>query len=231
MFSVGRKNRILVFDVETTGLLPKVDVGAALPTIDKYPHVLQFSFIVYNMLNRNVERRHNYYISVSPEVEISERITEITGITREMCDEKGRSILGAIESFYDCYIMCDTVVAHNYDFDSAVLRAEITRNRAQLSPCCLQLFNTIFDKEHSIESFCTMRYGTNMCAIMKERDNGKSYKKWPTLLELYQYLFQETPANLHNSMVDVIACLRCYLKMRRQIDFPMGEFERLMEGC
>jgi len=228
MFKVGKRNRILVFDVETTGLLPKVDSSGNNPGIETYPHVLQFSFIVYNILNRNIERRHNYYICVSHEVEISEKITELTGITREICDEKGRSILGAIESFYDCYMMCDTVVAHNYAFDSAVLKAEITRNRSQLSPCCLQLFNTIFDKEHSIESFCTMRYGTNMCAILKERENGKSYKKWPTLLELYQHLFDETPANLHNSMVDVIACLRCYLKMRRQIDFSVGEFERLI---
>jgi DNA polymerase-3 subunit alpha len=231
MFNLVKRNRILVFDVETTGLLPKADASGNAAPIDKYPHILQFSFIVYNMLNRSIERRHNYYICVSPDIEISEKITELTGITREMCDEKGRSILGAIESFYDCYMMCDTVIAHNYAFDSAVLKAEITRNRHRLSPCCQQLFNTMFDKEHSIESFCTMRYGTNRCAILKEKANGKSYKKWPTLLELYQYLFEETPENLHNSMVDVIACLRCYLKMRRQIDFSMGEFERLVEGC
>jgi DNA polymerase III epsilon subunit-like protein len=223
-----KRNRILVFDVETTGLLPKPDAsGNAIP-ISKYPYVIQFSFIVFNKITKNIDRKHNYYIKVAPEIEIHERITEITGITREMCDSRGESICNALETFYDCYVLCDTVVAHNYAFDSVVLKTELNRNKEKISPCCQHLFNTMFDSEHSIESFCTMRYGTNICAITKEKENGKSYKKWPTLLELYRHLFESTPLNLHNSMVDVIACLRCYLKMRCRIELTEGEFQQLI---
>lgn len=225
---LAKRNRILVFDVETTGLLPKIDPSGNSIPITSYPHVLQFSFIVYNMITRSVDRKHNYYINVGPDIEISEKITEITGITREQCDTNGVSIIPAIETFYDCYMLCDTVVAHNYAFDSTVLKGEIIRNRDKLSPCCYNLFNTMFDADHSIESFCTMRYGTNICGIMKEKGNGKFYKKWPTLLELYRHLFNVIPENLHNSMVDVLVCLRCYLKIRKNMEFNVGEFEKLI---
>ena len=30
------------------------------------------------------------------------------------------------------------------------------------------------------------------------------------LLELYQHLFNETPSNLHDAMVDVLVCVQCY---------------------
>jgi DNA polymerase-3 subunit alpha len=224
----AKRNRILVFDVETTGLLPKLDSSGNSAPITSYPYVLQFSFILFNMITMTIDRKHNYYINVAPDIEISEKITEITGITRELCN-KGTSIIPAIEAFYDYYMLCDTVVAHNYEFDSTVLKAEIVRNRNKISPCCYNLFNTIFDNEHNIESFCTMRYGTNICAIMKEKENGKSYKKWPTLLQLYQHLFNEIPDNLHNSMVDVLVCLRCYLKIRKNIHLNGAEFENLMK--
>jgi len=31
-------------------------------------------------------------------------------------------------------------------------------------------------------------------------------------------LFNENPDGLHNSMMDVLVCLRCYLKMRHRLD-------------
>ena len=232
MLPYEKKNRILVFDVETTGLLPKMIAGESFIPITSYPHIIQFSFVVYNLVTQNIDRKCNFYIKIAPEIEISEKITEITGITREMCDLNGVSISLALEIFYDCYMLCDTVVAHNYSFDSTVLKAEIFRNSKNVSYCCRNLFNIIIDKEYNIESFCTMRYGTNICDIMKIKKDGKSYyKKWPTLLELYEFLFKETPNNLHNSMVDVLVCLRCYLKMRKQKEYNSKEFERLLTSA
>ena len=59
-----------------------------------------------------------------------------------------------------------------------------------------------------------MKSGIEICAVKKE---DKVVKKWPRLNELHQKLFDEVPDGLHNSMVDVNACLRCYLKMRHNI--------------
>ena len=62
-----------------------------------------------------------------------------------------------------------------------------------------------------------MKKGTDLCNILVESKNPKypPSKKWPRLNELYTKLFDgATVDGLHNSMIDVLACLRCYLKMR-----------------
>ena len=80
-----------------------------------------------------------------------------------------------------------------------------------------------------------MRQGTNLCNIMIHKTDisgvviGKPYKKWPTLLELYVHFFTTTPSNLHNSMMDVLVCLRCYLKMRKNIELQEAEFQHMIE--
>ena len=33
------------------------------------------------------------------------------------------------------------------------------------------------------------------------------------LVELHEKLFEETPKNLHNSLIDILVCFRCYYKM------------------
>jgi glycosyltransferase involved in cell wall biosynthesis len=43
------------------------------------------------------------------------------------------------------------------------------------------------------------------------------YKKFPKLVELYQKIFGVTPKNLHNSLNDVIVCLRCFIKLKYEI--------------
>jgi len=48
--------------------------------------------------------------------------------------------------------------------------------------------------------------------------------KPPKLIELYRILFHETPDNLHNSMVDVLVCARCFLKVRYHWDVPDAQF-------
>ena len=50
----------------------------------------------------------------------------------------------------------------------------------------------------------------------------------PKLVELYQELFRGTPANLHNSLVDTLVCMRCYLKMRHGIDIDEGDFAKML---
>ena len=49
--------------------------------------------------------------------------------------------------------------------------------------------------------------------------NGKPRKKWPKLNELYQHLFPDQKVDgFHNSMIDVLACLRCFVKMKFDYD-------------
>lgn len=256
------KHRILVFDVETTGLIPKVpkDPTTVNPFgIDLNPYIIQFSFILYNLQTRSIERKHDFYIN--PPIDIPEKITEITGITKEMCVEKGVPLILALDCFYDCYTMSNTVIAHNMAFDSAMVKIELERNKEeieQLAYYCFNLFDATFEQSRGIDRFCTMRYSTNICNIMVSREPKASkepkeilevsqdqsvvtkevsqdpkvpakYKKWPTLLEFHQHLFNSVPENLHNSIVDVLVCLRCFLKSYKRIVIEDTEFEQMQK--
>jgi len=55
-------------------------------------------------------------------------------------------------------------------------------------------------------------------------------KKFPRLNELYSTLFDSAlPSDLHNSIVDVLVCLRCFLKVRSLPEMTDAEFQLLVE--
>lgn len=230
-----RKRRFMVFDVETTGKLNK---NAPL---DQQPHIIQLSFIVYDLQDRRIIQKFDSYVNIPNHIVISEFITGLTGATREKCDA-GMDILSVLDEFYHAYFWCDEIVAHNIDFDVQMILYEIERNREEIMknlPHCSTIFNTIYEKVNRIERYCTMKRGMNfyevdlpsttnidvassmhplLMDVLQHEPMQKKYKKWPKLSELYFVLFHENPDGLHNSMMDVLVCLRCYLKMRHGFD-------------
>jgi DNA polymerase-3 subunit alpha len=214
-----RKRMILVFDVETTGLIPKIKRGSTEKVpIESYPYIIQFSFALYDLIESNMVMRCDSYIKIPESLEIPENITSLTGVTREICKEQGKCIVDVLAKFYDAYMIAEVVVAHNIDFDEKMIEIELQRNRTEIlekAPYCFTIFNSIYEKMKGVERYCTMKSGMEICAVKKE---DKVVKKWPRLNELHQKLFDEVPDGLHNSMVDVNACLRCYLKMRHSIN-------------
>ena len=221
------RKRILIFDVETSGLMPRADYTKPPPPVEAYPYILQISFVIYDLTNWRVERMYNTYIRVAPSVEISPFITELTGITREKCDN-GVPIVEALTEFYNEYRKSDMIVAHNIDFDKAMITLEMQRNAESMVSVCPHyscVFSEMYNKLNNVEIYCTMKSGKNLCNIMVKPANkidattgaeieSKTYKKFPKLSELHEFLFNETPKNLHDSMVDTIVCLRCLLLMR-----------------
>jgi DNA polymerase III epsilon subunit-like protein len=216
------RNRILVFDVETTGLLPKMHKNGEKPYLNEYPYILQLSFVLYNTLLKKIESKHDYYIKIPSDIIISEKITELTGITREMVDKKGVDIVEALDAFYTEYTKCGCVIGHNVDFDKTMIKVALQRNIEEINrkyPYCMNIFNLLYEQNMGIRSYCTMKNSMNVCNILISKKDasgaeiGKPYKKWPTLLELHQHLFESVPENLHNSLVDVLVCLKCYLQL------------------
>ena len=152
--------KVLVFDVETTGLIPKVDPVTKLPPpIEQCPHVIQLSFIKYNMYDHVIEEGYNAYINIPTTVEITPKITELTGITPEMCHSgSGKDIIDVLVKLYEAYKDCDCIVAHNLSFDTRMTQIELERNRDVLlekNPDVLNIFKTEFDK-FGMEKFCTI---------------------------------------------------------------------------
>lgn len=218
------KMNILIVDVETTGLLSNTT-----PT-----YVTQLSFAVYDTGLKELITTYNAFIKIPSHIVISEKITELTGITREKLDAVGIDMTIALEEFYMAYCRCDAVVAHNFSFDRKMIEIEATRNmdmfeNKELAFYIVQMFTT-HSKLSTIQLKCTMRMSTQLCNIQKINTRGNRYNKFPTLSELYEKLFNVKPANLHNSMIDVLVCLRCYLKIDCNIDISDSQFETYIEN-
>lgn len=211
--------RILVFDTETNGLLPKNNPNTGVPVINEYPYILQLSFIIYNIQTKTIEEIYNNYIKVDEHVVISSKITEITGITKDICNSDGIPIVNVLYEFYHAYMRCDRVIAHNLNFDKNMIELEILRNYNSLRtiPDSAFLFNEIFNSLNNIDTYCTMNKTRDYCNIIIEGQRG-SYKKAPRLEELHLKLFNYIPKNLHDAMVDTITCLKCYLKIEHNED-------------
>ena len=113
-----------------------------------------------------------------------------------------------MEKFTELYNKSDIIIAHNLTFDKNIISTELLRlNKTD-----------IFKHERKIE-FCTMLNTIELCKIEATRKNGKKYYKYPKLSELHQFLFKTEPQNLHDSLVDVYVCFRCFYQIRFGIDY------------
>jgi len=245
-----KRKRIMIFDVETTGLIPKQKRGDPEIALELMPHILQISFVIYDTLYWRIVKSYNAHIRVAPEVDISPFISELTGITRKICDEQGVPIQAAMREFYTEYMRCDCIVAHNLEFDREMTRIEMRRIMLQEEEKMQNgnhhshsfankykwhlVFDHVFETEHEIETFCTMRVGRKICNIIRTNSRG-NYVKNPKLIELYEHLFEVETAdskrgtlNLHNSLVDTFVCLRCFIKLRFRFNMRTSCFPSMM---
>ena len=221
------RKRIMVFDVETTGLIPKQMPDEPRLALDKMPHIIQLSFVIFDTQYWRVVKSCDVYINVAPEIVISPKITELTGITREMCDKSGIPIEDALYEFYTEYFQCNMIVAHNLEFDREMLLVEFERLSDDNRFTKLKdVFDPIQEKMNGIELYCTMKIGRNICKISAENSHGKYWKN-PKLSELYEHYFGYVPENLHNSIMDAYVCLRCFVKMRFRFDLRLP-FEKMV---
>jgi DNA polymerase III epsilon subunit-like protein len=224
----------MVFDVETTGLLPKTK--GETPTLEQYPYITQISYVIYDKTTDAILKSVNHYIQIPQHVQIPEIVTNITGITKEICETKGISIIDALTEFYRDMHNCDIIVAHNYAFDYQIIQAEMKRNYdflyKQNCKKALDLFTAEYLETKNKRYYCTMQMSISICKLpFKQRTttttkinagvniNPRPYQvkkvtyKFPKLSELHNHLFGFVPENLHDAQVDVETCLRCYKQL------------------
>ena len=194
--------KIIVFDTETTGLPEKRNTP--ITDTHRWPHVVQFSWIEINC-DTSSYQLHDYYVKIAPQVNLTQESINIHGITRDKVDKDGIDIQDGIDNFLSCVNTTDYLVGHNLEFDYNMLLVE-----------CARLGGDYLNKPHiptSCISFCTMRYGEAICNIMVPGKNGRLYRKFPKLVELYVKLFGEEVDSYHNAKVDIICCARCFYSM------------------
>jgi len=205
----------LVFDVETTGLLRR-----GTHNLDESPYVLQLSYAMYDCENRRLLKTVDSYIKIPVNVKIPKEASDVNHITSEMCAD-GYPMVELLKEFYEDYHKSTVLVAHNYKFDSTMLTIEFQRHWAELAsshPYALNIFQYTYAKSRKMRHMCTMESSTELCKLphaKRQKEGNPITYKWPTLLELNTHLFgdEQQPTNLHNSMVDVMVTMRCYIKM------------------
>lgn len=192
--------KLLVFDTETTGL-PE---GRYLSTreVSKWPHIIQLSYILYDTDLNKTCCCVDDIIKLDETVAISEKSIEMHGITRSVSMRKGIPIAEAINNFNNALSEADLVIAHNISFDKKMVKVESFRLGIEQ--------NFDYGNGYGIKEYCTMKNSVNVCKIERTSENGNVYFKYPTLTELHTHLFNFTPKNTHDSMADVLICLRCY---------------------
>ena len=206
--------KVLVFDTETTGL--PSEKNASIKDINKWPHIIQLSFVLYDTDNNKTLSCFDNIIKLDNDVNISEKSIELHKITRVISKRKEIPIKEAIENFNIVLKTCDIVIAHNLSFDKKMIMVESIRLNMN------QYFTSTPGK--GVKEYCTMLNTFSLCKIEKINKMGNKYFKYPTLSELHIYLFGNIPINVHDSMADVLICLRCYCKLTQEIDI-------LIDGC
>jgi DNA polymerase-3 subunit epsilon len=190
--------KVLVFDTETTGL--PLSYNAALTDSAKWPHIVQLSFLLYDTEEKLVLDYSDYIIQIPPEVVISPESIAIHQITPERCKYEGIPLPQALNAFEKNLADADLIVGHNLLFDKRMLMVELLRHNMK---------NFLYKDGSRFPEYCTMKSTTELCALPAY--NNKTGYKYPKLTELHEHLFHSTPKGVHNAMVDVLVCLRCYV--------------------
>ena len=193
--------KFIVFDTETTGL-PK-SKKASVENSEMWPYIVQFSWLIYDDVTDKIPKIRDYIVKLPDGMDIPEESTRIHGITTERMLSEGLSIKDVLREFTSDFLDCQMLIAHNIEFDSKVIQAEYCRNAP---------INWL-GRHRKIE-YCTMKYGKKFTNILRpSKFHDGTYQKPPKLIELHKELFKSDPNNLHNSLVDVFVCFRCFYHM------------------
>jgi len=184
--------RVLFLDTETTGLPPRRGEGS------EWPHITQLGF----MLVCDGREAALFHSLIEPDGwEIPDDIARLTGITTQMCRDTGIPIADALLLFKQYNDMVGAVVAHNYEFDSAILDKEMSR---------LGFLAEMFS---DVRQFCTMKAATQIVKAKGQNSRG-SFNKYPKLHECYSFFTGREMAVdgfvAHTAIGDVRACRVIY---------------------
>jgi DNA polymerase III subunit epsilon len=197
---------VLVFDSETTGLLPPKQTS--ITETWRFPRIVQLSWMLFDMGTNRIAKLRDYIIKMPNNYKIPKSSSKIHGITTEISKKKGTPIKDVLDEFAQDLFKCKIIVAHNITFDKRMVEVEFVRNK----------FGSIFQNLRKAE-YCTMKKGVPICKLtMQSYYEDKLIPKFPKLSELHEKLFSNVPKNIHNSLIDILMCFRCYYKMNYECD-------------
>lgn len=197
----------LFFDTETTGV-PK-NYKASYQDVDNWPRITQLAWSLYGEKGNLIMQSQNL---IKPDGWKIPSVEELTrqgnknpnffvenNMSTERCERDGRPIAIELKLFVAVMNQAKFLIAHNINFDKAVLGAEMHR------------LGIVSDKK--LTKFCTMMSTTQVCRIPNA--NGKGWK-WPKLTELHFWLFKTDFEGAHDASFDVAATAKCFFELLKR---------------
>lgn len=238
-------NYTLYFDTETTGL-PYEGKGNTkqFKPLHRQPYITQMSYVLFDHETYDIITIGNAYICLKDPSLVTPFITGKTGITPEMCGPDATNIVKVLCVFIRAWSQCRRIIGHNIEFDLILVTNDILRNKAEIlaQDPELEPYIDLFmvyrsqyikprnERDYTLlpkTTYCTMWATTQFCGL-KFADTHLT--KWPRLEELYRILFREEPPQpLHNSMIDTLVTMRCYLKYALKKDIHNVKFNRMVK--
>lgn len=193
---------ILFFDTETTGL-PVRGAGDDHPD---QPHLVQVAACLCDEAGK---LWGSLSLVIFPQSwTIPAQAARIHGITTEIAGKVGVGEDAAVMALSDLARCASTIVAHNLDFDRAIVRMALRRHEAKA-----------VDWWNRLPGFCTMREAAAVCRIPPTpRTVAAGINGWksPTLMEAYGHLVGTPPADgCHEAGQDMHACRAIYAALTR----------------
>lgn len=185
----------LFVDTETTGLPDRWD--APWEDVGNWPRMVELAWLLCDEGGSVIDGMSTLIIPCG--FAIPAEAARIHGITTEMAEENGMLISQALEQFLAARSRARYLVAHNIDYDAAVIAAELVRSGLSLSPM-------------KIPMICTMKQSATFCRI----PGRYGQYKWPTLGELYSHIFGHQHEQVHRGKGDVKACAECFFALKKQ---------------
>jgi DNA polymerase III epsilon subunit-like protein len=196
-----------------------------------WPSIVQLSYIIYDTENPENSKIFNKYIDIHSDIIISDSAFAIHHINREKIEQEHaekKALIGDAITEFMADIMNQgvvTVVGHNVQFDRKMITAELLRLGSNSDTEKKQLEFLMNNKNF----VCTMNDSAPVCNIQmavkyKDKKTGEDkvfYKvKSPRLPEAYFYYFGYEPIGeaLHDALIDVIVCLRVFVKYKYNED-------------
>jgi len=196
-----------------------------------WPSTIQLSYIIYDTEKPEESKIYNKYIDIPVEIVITESSFAIHHINKKFIEklppEKKSLIEDVVLEFLHDIVNSQVkyIVGHNVQFDRKMIISEILRYKSK-KPELMNYMEFMMNDKHFA---CTMIDTTQICNLLmevkyKDKKTGEDkvfFKpKSPKLIESYFHYFGYYPAGdaLHDAIVDVILCLRVFMKYKYDID-------------
>jgi len=196
----------LIFDTETTGLPKKWN--APVSDSDNWPRCIQLAWQLHDETGK---LSSNSSFLIKPEnFDIPFESEKVHGISTALAMKDGLDLKEVINRFLIDLKKSKYLVGHNVKFDINIIGAELYRLGIVSNFSQLKVIDT-----------CT-EITANLCKL----PGGRSGKfKFPTLIELHDFLFRDSFEHAHNASADVEATARSFFELIRTDIFSKNDFE------